>query len=80
MLKQQTASAVGSYFRALFYGAHSVARPYSVDGREQVNDDDEQMRINTHALSGTRTYGLSVQGIKAHVSDREATGTSHAVC
>jgi hypothetical protein len=32
-------------------------------------------RTNIHALSGTRTHGLSAQAIKANTSDRAATGT-----
>jgi hypothetical protein len=38
-------------------------------------NDDEYTRTNIHDLSGIRTYGLSVETIKANVSDREATGT-----
>jgi hypothetical protein len=38
-------------------------------------NDDEYMRANIHALSGIRTHGLNVQGIKAYASDRVATGT-----
>jgi 3D (Asp-Asp-Asp) domain-containing protein len=43
-----------------------------------VNDDDndEQTRTNTHALSGIRTHGLRVQANKAYASDSTATGTS----
>jgi hypothetical protein len=44
------------------------------------DDDDEHARTNIHALSAIRTHGLSVQAIKAYVSDRAATGTGRVCC
>jgi hypothetical protein len=35
---------------------------------------------NTHALSGIRTHGLSLQTINVYASDRAATGTSMHAC
>jgi hypothetical protein len=43
---------------------------------KEVNDDDEQMRIDNHALSGIRNNGLSIQAIKAYTPDCAATGSS----
>jgi hypothetical protein len=40
----------------------------------QVNDD-EKTRTDTHALSGIRIYGFSIQATKAYSSYRAATGT-----
>jgi hypothetical protein len=40
-----------------------------------VNDDDEETKINIHALSGIRTHGLSLLAVKIHASDSAATGT-----
>jgi hypothetical protein len=37
----------------------------------QVNDDNR--RGQTHAISGIRTYGLRVEGIKAYALNRAAT-------
>jgi hypothetical protein len=56
-----------------FYDAFSVTRLYSVDDRMTSDDDDDEQRtINSHALSGIRTHGLSVQDIKAHAPYRTA--------
>jgi hypothetical protein len=46
----------------------------------QVNDDDEQMWTNFRAFSGIWTHGLSIQEVKAYISDRTATGTGRSAC
>jgi hypothetical protein len=40
-----------------------------------VNDDDEQMKKNTHVLNGIRTCYLSVEAITAYASHRATTGS-----
>jgi hypothetical protein len=40
-----------------------------------VDDDDDQMRTNIHALSGIRSHGFSVQESKAYPSHCAAAGT-----
>jgi hypothetical protein len=43
-----------------------------------VNDDDEQMRTNIHALSRIETHGLSMQAITAYALDCVASGTGNS--
>jgi hypothetical protein len=66
------------FLGSLFYDAFSVTRLYNVDDRVKVDDYDEQMRTNIHALCGIRTHGLNIQAIKPYASDRAASGTGYS--
>jgi hypothetical protein len=47
------------------------------DARPLSTQNSTTRKKNIHAVSGIRTHDLSVQAIKAYISDRAAAGTGH---